>query len=317
MSLEALNSPPLIGCLTLGCYGVLPVIVRNSVFSSASIPWTVVQGANLAAYGLSFWSVSRPGRYDGQAQIAGDDSEKKGSTELDKMGTGRRGRTLVPPAGWAFAIWGPIFIGELLMVGNQLFLPEDSALAPLIRQVTGPFVLAEVFQSLWTASFRPKYNQGIYKYISFFNLSGIAISLSFCHSSFTKACEFSTAQYMLNFLPLAMHFGWTTAAALVNLNGMYAIQDDVKPRSVAVLGHASVIAATIIGVCTTLSRQAPVYGGVIAWALAAVASGLSKRIEATKTDRQDVVGVLGARQQRLLSIMGAILCAGSSLMVMV
>jgi hypothetical protein len=201
------------------------------------------------------------------------------------------------------------------MVTSQLRLSEESDLAPLLRDITGPFVMAEVFQSLWTASFRPKYNHRVYKYISFLNLSGIALSLSFCHSTFSEARTVPMSVYLLNFFPLTLHFGWTTAAALVNLNGMFALGEEAKPRAAAILGHASVIAASVVGVSITLSRQAPVYGAVIAWALTAVAAGLSRRISETAQEDQNAVGIFGAKRQRTLSIIGAVLCAGSCALV--
>jgi hypothetical protein len=202
------------------------------------------------------------------------------------------------------------------MVTYQAQLPETSSLAPIIRKVTGPYVLAQTFQSLWTASFRPKYNQGWYKYISALNLAGIALSLSFCHSAYSNAENVSTNDYLLNFLPLSLHFGWTTAASLVNLNGMFALES-TSPQQVAWLGHASVVVATAVGAITTYVRSAPVYGGVITWALSAVASGLTKRIADTEKVETETVGVYGAERQRLLSISGAIVCALSSLVVII
>lgn len=199
------------------------------------------------------------------------------------------------------------------MVGSQLRLSEQDGLAPIIRKVTGPYVMAECFQSLWTASFRPKYNQGYFKYISALNLTGIAISLSLCHDAFTSASDtISNKDYWMNFLPLTLHFGWATAASLVNLNGMYALDDDVSAKSVAWMGHVSVVAATILGVTTTVLRRAPIYGSVIAWALSAVASGLGQRIEETRKEDPKTVGVYGAQLQQTLSLAGAALCAATS-----
>lgn len=319
MSLSSFNSPPLVGALTLGCYAALPFLSLQA----ATTPWYLVKGANLVAYGISLWSTSRPGRYDSQAAgqstaAAASFSSKNDAsvTEMDKMGTSKRGRTLLPPAGWAFAIWAPIFIGELLMVTYQAQLPETSPLVPIIRSVTGPYILAQTFQSLWTASFRPKYNQGWYKYISALNLTGIALSLSFCHSAYANEKNISTNDYLLNFLPLTLHFGWTTAACLVNVNGMFAL-DATSPQQVAWLGHASVVLATAVGAITTIVRGAPVYGGVITWALSAVASGLSQRIAETEKVETETVGVYGAKRQRLLSISGAVICAMSSLLVII
>jgi hypothetical protein len=68
---------------------------------------------------------------------------------------------------------------------------------------------------------------------------------------------------------------------------------------------------------TTFVRKAPVYGGVITWALSAVASGLSKRLADTARVETETVGVYGAERQRLLSISGAVVCALSTLLVMI
>lgn len=384
MSLEALNSPPLVGALTAGCYGLIPLVVKNPILlNSAVVPFVAIKGINALAYGLSMYSVTRPGRYDGEASVTdndydgnndGDKKKKKNKNKaqpttskkndasregMKQMGTST-GRTLVPPSGWAFIIWAPIFIGELVMVTAPIIMSKGNgkysvspALQQTIREITGPYFVAQLFQTLWAASFRAKYGSrgGIYKYISALNLAGIAVSLSFCHDAFTKtiatasrssrtASSYSSLEYWIYFLPLSLHFGWTTAAALVNLNGMFALKDNnnngdneaATTKSVAVLGNLSVLAATMIGVGITWTRKAPVYGGVICWALTAVASGLKQRIAAAsaagsennkKKDDNDnnatdvVVGIYGAKRQRILSLIGAAICASTAAAVVV
>ena len=309
MSLSSLNAPPLVAALSAGTFSLIPWL--NQTFTSGATSWTVIKGANLAAYGLSAISVSRPGRYDGQ-----DARDKKASEGMEKLSSGKRGLSLVPPAGWAFVIWAPIFLGELVMVGSLLNLSESSPVAPIVRQMTGPYVAAQVFQTLWTASFRPKY-QGRFKFVSAINLSGIAYSLSLCHKAYAESPTkpYATTDYWIYFLPISLHFGWTTAASLVNWNGMVAMEERVSAVTVAWLGHASAIAAAVTGVVVTWNRSAPVYGGVIAWALAAVASGLSRRIQESEKEDANRVGVYGAGNQRILCLMGAFLCAGTSLSV--
>lgn len=353
MSLEALNSPPLVGALTAGCCGLLPFAANNPMLlNSVALPFVAIKGINALSYGLSMYSVSRPGRYDGGASVKGEDSDsysgksKRSSRDdddgdaaqkgMEQMGTSK-GRTLVPPASWAFIIWAPIFLGELVMVAAPILAP--GSVSPVVeralREISGPYLLAQVFQSLWAASFRPKYEKGIYKYVSAVNLAGIAASLSFCHGTFATHSQralrsYSGLEYALYFLPLSLHFGWTTAASIVNLNGMYAMattgdntSKNATARSVALLGHASVAVATAIGVGITWTRKAPVYGGVICWALAAVAAGLKERILANaaissskKNDKtsnnNDGVGIHGAELQRTLSLVGAAVCAATS-----
>merc|ERR1712232_1000462 len=58
------------------------------------------------------------------------------------------GKTLVAPAGWAFAIWGPIFTGELAFVISQFFAKDKQLLASQIQSISAPFVIAQLFQTL-------------------------------------------------------------------------------------------------------------------------------------------------------------------------
>ncbi|OEU07262.1 hypothetical protein FRACYDRAFT_251366 [Fragilariopsis cylindrus CCMP1102] len=382
MSLEALNSPPLIGILTAGCYCALPFVVNNPLFLS-SLPWSTIKGLNILAYGISIYSVTRTGRYDSQQPPPSSSSSKQAS-ELKKKNddvdvdvvvdvavdgivnefNDGNNRSLLNPAGYAFSIWGIIFIGELIMVSTPYISSSPSTSTQLIiREITGPYMMSQLFQILWCASFRPKYNRslssssavgggggGLYKYISVFNLTGIAVSLSFCHDAFTTtndksaAPSYSNMNYWCYFLPLTLHFGWTTAASLVNLNGMYAMRSSptssnsgnnndnssstkAKAKSVAVLGNISVIIATTIGITVTYIRNAPVYGGVICWALTAVSVGLKKRLSSllllNKNDKNDKiknknkVGMYGAKTQQTLCQIGAIACAMTSAFVVV
>jgi hypothetical protein len=212
----------------------------------------------------------------------------------------------------AFAIWAPIFMGELALVTTQLFVGETDSLAPMIKAATVPFVAANVLQSLWCAAFRPKY-KGAWMGVSFAALASTAYSLSKVH---TATLGLTGWKYLVYGLPISMHFGWVTAASLVNLNGAVAMCRMSSAKTVAWLGHLSVVAATALGVAVTVSRKAPVYGGVICWALMAVADGMKKRVAATKDEKdQTRVGVLGAKLQERLSKVGAYVSGGASLFV--
>ena len=100
---------------------------------------------------------------------------------------------------------------------------------------------------------------------------------------------------------------------------------EAKAKSVAVLGNISVIIATKIGITVTYIRNAPVYGGVISWALTAVSFGLKKRLSLLLNDsnNNDIakiknkikVGIYGAKTQQTLCQIGAIACAMTSAFV--
>jgi hypothetical protein len=104
-----------------------------------------------------------------------------------------------------------------------------------------------------------------------------------------------------------MHFGWTTAAPLVNLNGSVAMSD-ASDQTVIAVGHASALAATAIGVGVTMLRASPVYGLTLAWALAACGTGMEQRIQTTEGSLQK-----GAKVQRVLCLAGATACLASAI----
>lgn len=196
---------------------------------------------------------------------------------------------------------GPINLGEAVFVGAQLF--DSSALVSILPQVTAPFVAANIFQSLWCASFRPSYAEGWKKYVSVGMLAGTAYSLSLVQAA-------ASPELFWYFVPLTMHFGWTTAATLVNLNGSIAMDTTNSDSTVIAVGHASAIAATALGIGVTLQAAAPVYGLTVAWALAACAQG-SKRN--TVSERASDSLKKGAGIQKYLCLAGSAACLATSI----
>ena len=318
MPLSTLNSPPLIGLLGAASFAILPKL------ETMALSWNTLKTLSFAAYWINLFAVMQPGRIDGAAQVAANEETKEtnetkkkkekmiGQDEMEQLGTGRRGRTLVAPAGWAFAIWGPIFLGEMIMTASQLFLPTSSPLIPLLSQVAAPYISAQLFQTLWTASFRPKY-KGWWMHVSTLMLGGTAYSLSRAHAIWVANPRiYNQWQYAIFMLPISLHLGWTTAATLVNGNGSLAMQPGVSAQTVALVGHASVTIATGWGLWMTITRSAPVLGGVIAWALMACASGMTARIAATTKDDPKRMGVHGAALQKTLCQIGAVLNGAAS-----
>jgi len=301
MSLSALNTPPIVSSAMAGLAISLPSL--ENVILSGSIPWMGIKTLNALSYAINLYAVSQPGRLDGQEQQKMIDNDLKG---MDA----EKGVTLVAPSGWAFAIWAPIFAGELSFTISQFLVPETSSIATIIKQLSAPFITGQLFQSLWCAAFRPKY-EGSLMLISSAGLAGAAYSLSKVHAAYALREGYTSLQYCLFFLPTSLHFGWLTAATLVNFNGAVARMTTCE-KTIAITGHLSVVAATIAGVAVTVSRGAPVYGGVITWALVAVADGMKKRIEKSKKD-DNTKGLYGALVQQRLSTLGAIITFASSI----
>lgn len=100
MSLATLNSPPLVATAGVGAACLLPILEK--AVNSGALSWTVCKAANVCAYAVNFMATSVPGRMDGVQQEDTNNKEKKRkpSKEMESISTGRRGRTLVAPAGW-------------------------------------------------------------------------------------------------------------------------------------------------------------------------------------------------------------------------
>ena len=98
---------------------------------------------------------------------------------------------------------------------------------------------------------------------------------------------------------MTIHFGWTSAATLVNLNGSLASDESASPRSLIGLGNTSALAASALGVGLTLSQSAPAYGLTLAWALAACADGITKRIPSSKAGEEEILAKASVVQKNL------------------
>lgn len=321
---SSLNSPPFVAAAGVAVIAGLPFV--EAAAASGTISLALLKGLNLAVFGGNCAAVSVPGRIDEQQDVAMrkgalNPSKPGAPTESTLLNSGAttsgnvggeyteiyspsRGRSLVLPSGWAFAIWGPIYLGEAVFVGGQFF---SDTLANVVPQVAPAFIAANIMQSLWCASFRPSYSEGWKKYVSVGCLAGTAYSLLQINAFAGSAEAASLGWY---FLPLSLHAGWTTAATLVNLNGSVAMNDTIGERTIIAVGHGSAITATALGAGITMMQATPAYGFTVAWALAAVADGMSKRMGSLPADgplRQ------GAKIQKALCWVGSAACAAASI----
>ena len=303
--LSQLNTPTTVAATASAVAVGLPF--ATAFCTTASVPLGLLQAANVAAYALNCAAVSVPGRLDGQEQddMVGSKKDKDDATYKTIYSPGQ-GRSLIAPAGWAFAIWGPIYAGEALFVGAQLLQQSEAVLA-VLPAITAPWVAANIFQSLWCASFRPSYmksGSSWHKYISAGMLGGTALCLAQVHAAA------ASSSWLL--VPLTMHFGWTTAASLVNSNGSLAQNRDVSDSTVIAVGHTSTVLATALGVGVSLVQTSPAYALTVAWALAACADGMKKRQQQQPAASLSPSMTKGMRVQQTLCWVGSGLCAAAA-----
>jgi hypothetical protein len=136
-------------------------------------------------------------------------------------------------------------------------------------------------------------------------LGGTAYSLSL-------TAGMASQSYLL--YPLVAHFGWTSAATLVNLNGSIGSDKSIPHRAIIAAGHSSAVLATLLGVSVTLANSLPLYGLTLSWALAACADGMSKRTCTESTEEEKVLAA-AATVQKKLCFTGSALCLASAVYV--
>jgi hypothetical protein len=252
-------------------------------------PW---QYALAVAWAANMIAVGVPGRYDGRSAMA---AEKPTAATAN----------LFTPAGWAFAIWGPIFIGEWLMMSYLTFV--DTGPSFRLGMVMAPGWCAGIAsQVLWCATFRPSVCGPSLLWLPAALLAITGVGLGVSHRAIRTWIDGNWGGPLCNAIvrwPVALHFGWITAASLVNLNNWLARRKSTLQLKKAV-AFGSVAAAVTAACYVTASTRDPIFALVIAWALAAVAADGSRSarglVDAALLDQLRAAARLGCGLAALL-----------------
>ncbi len=239
----------------------------------------------LSAFVLNLITVSLPGRFDSEANREKSESEKKTGTIL----------TFTPvfaPSGWAFAIWGVIYLGELLLTGFIALFGSAPQFMSVLKDATPYWVGANAFQSLWCAAFRPKFRKRLWLpslclvMAAYSQLRCLYTIMNSSYADFLLEFFFISSNSFAKFLiafPIALHGGWLCAAALLNLNSWVTESGASMGKNIAMAFFSTYFAAGL-SMYATLRTHNPFVMGTIAWALAAVADNIknNKTAQAAK-----------------------------------
>ena len=196
-----------------------------------------------------------------------------GATFLPNLGFGEQIgersdaiRSLVVPAGWAFAIWGPLFLGCVIYaVWQALPAQRNNALLARIGWYTAGATAAN---GLWAT------------YTQFSNLTAISAVIILCSLVCLLAAlrhlvhyerEFTTGERWIAGLTFSALAAWLTVASTVNITAALKYHGVGGGGEYPVLAAAIVAVAGIIGAAATFrSRGNPWYAAVILWAMLAI-----------------------------------------------
>ncbi|EDX87700.1 hypothetical protein S7335_5410 [Synechococcus sp. PCC 7335] len=185
------------------------------------------------------------------------------------------GGVLITPAGFAFAIWGLIYVG-LIAYSIYQALPAQRH-EPAFQKTSWGIIGACVLQIIW-----------IYVFLTFrFWLSvllilGIWLCLAYAYLN-TRSVQTSWKKRWLYQAPVSIYFGWITVATIVNIAGALYVMDvpleNLGEFSSTVNASGGGLLATVfmMAISTGLamvvaSKYRDVsYPAVIVWALSAIA----------------------------------------------
>mmetsp|Transcript_21490 Transcript_21490/g.62624 ORF Transcript_21490/g.62624 Transcript_21490/m.62624 type:complete len:314 (-) Transcript_21490:250-1191(-) len=218
--------------------------------------------------------------------------------------------TLVSPAGFAFAIWGIIYTGELVGVAWCWLRAIDAEHAAALTTATPAWVAANVAQSMWCLAFRPWALNRLW--LSTLLLGTTAVCLLVSQMESAAAITPVDATYWAVVWPRSLHLGWTTAATLVNMNAWIGYSK-LGPSLALAVALLSVSSAAVLGT-TYLFWGLPTATGAVAWALNAVSSGTPVGVDATAVGSVALSSVATAERALAVGLLSGALAQGLAML---
>lgn len=195
--------------------------------------------------------------------------------------------SLFTPSGYAFSIWGLIYIAFIFYCIIQL---QKSRLPKKIyNQISLPLLLSNLLAGVW-----------IWVYTNEMLLLSVVIILALLFLSIEmfivtgKAASQSKHSWWLQF-PFSLFFGWLSVAFLANLSVFVAGE---QGKGNAMLAFIMLTIAGLAAIIISFRFKNAVYPAVIAWATVAIAS-------ARKNDHTDIAN--GALAVSIVSIIMVII----------
>lgn len=169
--------------------------------------------------------------------------------------------TPITPAGYAFSIWSPIYLGLLAFSIYQL-LPAHTA---KFRNFRSLYITACALNCAWIFFWHG--HQIAMSFIIIVALLAVLLVINI------KIREWhSLAEFWLVNAPFGIYFGWVTAAAFVNLAALLVNWKVEMSASVGTfLGVVLILLAAALGVAVRKWLTNYFYPLAIAWALTAIA----------------------------------------------
>ena len=175
---------------------------------------------------------------------------------------------LFTPAGYAFAIWGLIFIALIAYGIFQIRLAYNNENSnPLIEQTSYWFIAANLLNCMWVFAFSFDYTG-----LSVLIMLGILICLLQIIVKTNMNQKPTTRSIKLfGWLPIGMYSGWISVATIANIAAYFSkLNWNGAPFSEVQWTIIMIVIATIVNVYMLWKRNSYVFAMVGVWALVAI-----------------------------------------------
>ncbi len=185
------------------------------------------------------------------------------------------GGVLITPAGYAFAIWGLIYIALIVYsIYQALPVNRDN---PTLAKVSWALVGACALQIMWIYVFLT-----FHFWASVLFMLGILACLWFAHAQTRQLRPTRQIRWLVQ-APMSVYFGWITVAAVVNVAGaLYAMPipaESLADFSAVIAATSTDVLWTVVMMLVSAGIAAAVaikygdatYPAVAVWALCAIA----------------------------------------------
>lgn len=172
--------------------------------------------------------------------------------------------SLITPAGYAFAIWGLIYLTMAIFAVFQLNKGKKIRLFSVIF----PYFLLNVISNvLWLVAFQHEMI-GISVLIMAVTLGSLIVIFKYFYRF--KGSLSTTHRYFFQ-VPFSMYFGWITVASIVNVAAfLNSLEIGLLSSSAPFFAMIMLIIATAIGIYVLLSKNDYIYILVLIWAFVAI-----------------------------------------------
>lgn len=169
--------------------------------------------------------------------------------------------THITPAGFAFAIWGLIYLG---MIAFSVYQASPSNAAKY-RDVRRIYILSCVANGAWLYTWSQEM-----MIVSLGIMIVLLITLAVINVNL-RATK-TNAEYWLAKVPFGLYFGWVTAAAILNATiTLISLGVDFSETTTILTGAALMLIAAALGAFVRWKLKNYFYPLAIAWALTAIA----------------------------------------------